>query len=190
MLTWLTSLAWPGALILVVTLGMVVPDARAGGSGFKLQVVSHPPGGPIPAKHAMKAVRGGENRSIEVQWSGAPAGTQSFVLAYIDRHPIARGWVHWLVVNIPATASQLPEGASGSRMPLGALELPNSFGTPGYGGPQPPPGSGSHKYEASLYALSVPELANIVEKASWADVQKAMEGKILGQAAVFGTFER
>lgn len=176
------------ALPLALLLGLVIPGAEA--AGFRLQTSSHSPGGPIPARFATKAVAGGENRSIALEWSGAPGGTKSFVLAYIDRHPIARGWVHWLVVNIPATASHLPEGASGTRMPLGAIELQNSFGAAGYGGLQPPPGSGAHKYEATIYALSAAELPGIGPKSTWADVQKAMGDKVLGQAAVSGTFER
>lgn len=182
--------SWLTALVPALLVGLAAPVADGASGKFRLQTSAHPPGGAIPARHAMKAVPGGQNLSPEFQWSGAPAGTQSFVLAYIDRHPIARGWVHWLVINIPATTSRLPEGASGTRMPLGAVELKNSFGTVGYGGPQPPPGSGVHKYEATLYALSVPELPGIGPDATWAEVQKAMRGKVLGQASVYGTFER
>ncbi len=160
-------------------------------SMFKLESASFTSGGAVPPRFAMTAVKGGENRSPAFQWSGAPKGTQSFVLAFIDRHPIARNWVHWLVADIPAAVSALPEGASGTlKLPKGAIELGNSFGRPGYGGPQPPPGSGPHQYEATLHAVSIARLPRIAAKASWEDVQAAMAGMILGKASVSGTFER
>ncbi len=91
----------------------------------------------IPTKYANTGVSGGQNVSIPLEWSGAPAETKSFALAIVDRHPIANSWVHWLVINIPKTASMLAEGASRTnKMPTGAKELNNTFGNLGYGGPQ------------------------------------------------------
>ncbi|MBM3267511.1 MAG: YbhB/YbcL family Raf kinase inhibitor-like protein [Candidatus Sericytochromatia bacterium] len=158
---------------------------------FRLESASYQAGGTIPARYAMAAVKGGENRSPEFHWSNVPGGTQSFALALIDRHPVARGWVHWVVVDLPGDAASLPEGASGTlKLPRGAFELANSFGRPGYGGPQPPPGTGPHQYEATLFALSIPKLAGLSAKSPWEAVQGAMAGKILGKATLSGTFER
>ena len=104
----------------------------------------------------MRAVPGGQNVSIPYEWHDAPGATKSFALILVDSAPMARGWVHWAVVNIPASATDVAEGASGTdAMPHGATELDNTFGFAGYGGPQPPVGSGPHAYVATLYALDI-----------------------------------
>ena len=111
-------------------------------------------GGKIPTQHVMVAA-GGKNLSIPLVWKNIPPGTKSFALSIIDPHPIAQNWVHWFVINISAAVTSLPEGASPQKMPPGAVELKNSFGNIGYGGPQPPKGSGEHPYVVTLHALDV-----------------------------------
>lgn len=144
----------------------------------------------IPAKYANTGVSGGQNVSIPLEWSGAPAETKSLALAIVDRHPIANNWVHWLVVNIPQTTNVLAEGASRTnKMPAGAKELNNTFGSSGYGGPQPPRGSGPHDYEVTLYALNVDSLG-LGANTSLAAFEKAIAGKVLISARIIGTFER
>ena len=97
---------------------------------------------------------GGQNISPSVKWSNIPKGTNSYVLTCIDTNPIANNWVHWIVLDIPADVVLLPEGASRSdKMPSGSTELNNSFDNKGYGGPQPPKGTGYHDYVFTLYAL-------------------------------------
>jgi hypothetical protein len=93
------------------------------------------------------------------------------------------------VADIPGDATSLPEGASGQKLPAGAVELQNSWGKSGYGGPQPPPGTGDHPYVVTLYALSAAKL-DLKPTASWADLKKAMEGKILGTASITGYYGR
>ena len=115
-----------------------------------------PDGGKIPLPYVMPGA-GGQNISVPLSWSGVPAGTQSFALAMVDPHPVANNWVHWLVIDLPKDSTSIPEGASGHKMPQGAQELKNSFGETGYGGPQPPRGSGDHPYVFTLYALSAPK---------------------------------
>jgi hypothetical protein len=132
---------------------------------------------------------GGQNRSLPLSWSGAPADTQSFALSIVDPHPVARNWVHWLVINLPAGITSLAEGASGQAMPKGAVELHNSWGKPGYGGPQPPPGTGDHPYVVTLYALSVPAL-DLKPGTDLAGFTRALTGKILAQASVTGYYGR
>jgi hypothetical protein len=144
----------------------------------------------MPARFATVHVTGGEGLSIPVEWDDVPPGTLSFVLALIDIHPVARGWVHWLVTDIPADASGLLEGASRTlAMPPGSLELPNTAGPAGYGGPQPPVGSGVHDYVADLFALDVEHLG-ASSNASWEDVRGAMSGHALGTATLVGRFGR
>lgn len=144
--------------------------------------------GKIPQPYVMSGA-GGENLSLPFTWSGAPPGTKSFALSIVDPHPVARNWVHWLVVNLPATAQGLEEGASGKKMPPGAVELRNSWGKPIYGGPQPPVGTGEHPYVATLFALSVARL-DLKPDGDLAAFQKALEGKVLSTATLTGYYGR
>ena len=76
----------------------------------------------------------GGNKSPHLKWSGAPERTKSFAV------PCCSGFWHWLLVNIPATVSELAEGAGGTggKLPVDALQTRTDFGRPGYGGPCPP----------------------------------------------------
>ena len=147
-----------------------------------------PDGVKIPLKYVMPGA-GGKNVSLPLTWAGVPEGTQSFALSMVDPHPIAHNWVHWLVINLPKDATSLPEGASSQSMPGGALELQNSFGKPGYGGPQPPPGSGDHPYVFTLYDLNVPTV-DLPKGTNLAAFKQALEGKTLATATITGYFGR
>lgn len=151
---------------------------------------SYDAGGVMPARHATRGVSGGENVSVQLAWRDAPTSARSFVIATIDQHPIAHGWVHWLVADVPGGVSAIPEGASGTAaMPAGALELTSGYGRPGWGGPQPPPGTGMHDYVTTLYALDIPRLG-LQPSARWEDVRRAMEGHVLDTAVLTGRFGR
>lgn len=142
----------------------------------------------MPLRFAMEGA-GGENVSPPYRWSDAPEATASFVLVVIDAHPVAHGWVHWAVADVPAGESVLPEGASGRAMPSGSVELENTFGFAGWGGPQPPRGTGAHDYRATVYALDTAVLG-VRAGSSAADLMRAMEGHVLATASVSGLFER
>ena len=142
----------------------------------------------IPVKYAMPGA-GGQNISIPYRWEGVPQGTQSLALSLIDPHPVANNWIHWLVLNIPASITSLSEGASGNSMPEGSLELTNSFGRIGYGGPQPPAGSGEHPYVATLYALDAASVA-LAQTATLQQFAETVDSLVLAQATYTGFFER
>ena len=142
----------------------------------------------IPIQYVMPGA-GGKDISIPLTWKNSPAGTKSYALSIVDPHPVAQNWVHWLVIDIPASASSLEEGASRKKMPPGSVELKNSFGETGYGGPQPPKGSGDHPYVVTIYALSVDKL-NLATGTSLSAFKKAIEGKVLGTASVTGKYGR
>jgi len=145
-------------------------------------------GGAIPLPFAMPGA-GGSNRSLPFAWSDEPAGTRSFALSLVDPHPVANNWVHWLVLNLPASVHALTGGASGGKMPPGCQELRNGFGQARYGGPQPPPGSGQHPYVSTLYALDV-ERVKVTAGTTLEAFQGALRGHILAQAQITGTFQR
>jgi hypothetical protein len=147
------------------------------------------PGHRIPVRYARRGVSGGANISLPVVWSDPPAGTTSYVLTIIDRHPIARNWVHWYVVDIPAAVEAIPENASGHFLPGGAMELRNTFGEIGYGGPEPPKGSGTHQYEISVHALRVGSLG-LGPRSSPSECDRALKENVLATATVIGLFER
>jgi Raf kinase inhibitor-like YbhB/YbcL family protein len=145
-------------------------------------------GGRIALKHVMPGI-GGQNISIPLAWKDIPAGTKSFALSIVDIHPVARECVHWLAINIPANVSSIPEGASGKAMPKGCFELANYFGGIGYGGPQPPKGTGDHSYVVTLYALDADKLP-LSFNTSLSDFKKALIKKILATASITGKYGR
>lgn len=145
-------------------------------------------GGLIPVEYANTGVAGGQNVSIPYEWRGAPEGTRSFALVLVDRHPVARSWIHWMVSDIPSDATGLERGASGHSMPPGSVEHRNTLGTSGYGGPQPPPGTGKHEYEASVYALDIPSVDT--NPRTLADFNSAINGHVLASASCSGLFGR
>jgi Raf kinase inhibitor-like YbhB/YbcL family protein len=159
-----------------------------GGDAMEITSSAFGDKGTIPLKYVMPGA-GGKNVSLPLNWDDVPAGTKSFALAMVDPHPVANNWIHWLVINIPGVTKGLGEGASRSAMPAGALELKNSFGDTGYGGPQPPKGTGDHPYVVTLYALNVANL-DLPVQTTLPAFKKALEGKILATATVTGMFGR
>ncbi len=146
--------------------------------GFVLSSPSFPEGGAIPARHSCD----GANVSPALNWQGAPQGTVSFALIVDD--PDARGFIHWVVYDIPGGAGgSLPEG-------LGPTDAPpqgrNDFGRTGYGGPCPP--SGTHRYRFTLWALSA--RLGLSGNPSAAQVRTALTIRILGQTGLTGTYTR
>ncbi|MCK9375352.1 MAG: YbhB/YbcL family Raf kinase inhibitor-like protein [Syntrophobacterales bacterium] len=179
------SVAWWCVVGLILTLTAV---CGAGGQLMQITSSAFQDGGKIPLQFVMPGA-GGKNVSVPLSWSTPPAGTKSLALAMVDPHPVAHNWVHWLVIDLPQDAASLPQGASGRSMPQGAVELKNSFGKVGYGGPQPPPGSGDHPYVFTLYALSVPKV-EVSQNTNLAGFKQALEGKILATATITGYFGR
>ncbi len=177
-----------GRILSVVGMCVLLWAGPVHGGDFKVFSPAFDDGGGFPLRFVMPAA-GGRNLSIPLRWEGVPQGTRSLALILVDPHPVARNWVHWVVADIPPDVDGLPEGASGKAMPKGSREAVNSFGFPGYGGPQPPPGTGDHPYVVYLYALDVPHL-NLPERPSWAVFQEAVKGHVLGVAKFTGYFGR
>jgi len=179
-----------GSLAVLLALPVCLMAVATPASKFAVSSSAFGEGKAIPTRYANKGVSGGQNLSPPLSWENLPEGTKSLAVACIDRHAIANNWVHWLVINIPASVTGLAEGASRTKkLPAGAMELENTFGTMGWGGQQPPPGSGTHPYEFLLYALGVDSL-NLPAKTNLASFNKAISGKVLGTARLVGTYER
>jgi len=137
-------------------------------------------GAAIPARYTCS----GADVSPPLSWSGAPDGTKSLALTVIDPDAPGKPFVHWVVFNVPATATDLGEGA---RPPEGSTEGRNDFGSNGYRGPCPPPGS-PHHYHFKLYALDT-ELT-LRSGASESSFQDAIKGHVLASGELVGTFKR
>jgi len=135
-------------------------------------------GGTIPKKYTCDDA----NFSPALAWSGVPEGTRSLALIADDPDAPVGTWVHWVLYDLPADLTSLPEGAQG----LGTQGT-NDFRRAGYGGPCPPKGP-AHRYYFKLYALDTQ--LNLKPGASKADVEKAMKGHILAQGQLMGKYGR
>ena len=142
-------------------------------------------GATIPGKYTCDGV----DVSPPLAWSGAPAGTRSFALIADDPDAPGGTWVHWVLYNLPAEVSELPENiAKVESLDLGgARQGRNDFRRPGYGGPCPPPGP-AHRYFFKLYALDT--RLELKAGAQKKDVEAALEGHALGSAQIMGTYAR
>jgi hypothetical protein len=126
----------------------------------------------------------GEDVSPDLAWTGAPDGTAALALVVDD--PDARGWVHWLVLDLPGSASgSIPRDVgTGSNAPAQGR---NDFGRTGWGGPCPP--SGTHRYAFTLYALGAP--LGLHGTPDGGDVRKALaKARVLDKAVLEGRYKR
>ncbi len=135
----------------------------------------------------------GSNISPALSWKDAPPGTASFALMVHDPDaPTGSGWWHWVVYNIPATASSLASGAGkvGSNMlPPDSVQGTTDFGMAGYGGPCPPPGSKPHRYFFRLHALKVAKI-ELPANASAALIGFNVNGNTLAVAEIMALYSR
>ena len=137
----------------------------------------------IPSKFTCDA--GQTNPSPALAWTDAPAGTKSFALIMHDPDaPLAGGFTHWVLFDVPATTMTLPEGFQAGSVGVSGN---SGFRRAGYGGPCPP--TGVHHYHFMLSALDVPTLG-LPAGATKADVEKAMQGHVLGTAELVGLYQR
>ena len=142
-------------------------------------------GAPIPTKYTCE----GEDVSPPLGWSGVPQGTRSIALISDDPDAPGGTWVHWVHYAIPSGVTELPEGVPGTEtLPNGARQGINDFKRTGYGGPCPPKGHGPHRYYFKVYALDAE--GDLKPGAGKKDLLGSMEGHILAEGRVMGTYER
>lgn len=141
-------------------------------------------GDKIPAKYTCE----GQDVSPPLAWSEPPAGTRSLALIVDDPDAPGGVFTHWLLFNIPPDSRELPEAVpTQAELASGALQGKTDFGRTGYGGPCPPPGR-PHRYQFTLYALDQP--LDLEGGASKKQLLSAMEGHILTQGQLTGTYQR
>ncbi len=142
-------------------------------------------GRPIPTKHTGD----GKDVSPPLQWGGVPDGTRSLALICDDPDAPVGTWVHWVLFNLPPTTTELPENVPpAENVANGAKQGQNDFRHLGYGGPAPPPGE-PHRYFFKLYALDC-EVALRPGATTKRDLAKAMEGHVLAEGQLMGTYQR
>lgn len=133
--------------------------------------------GRIPKEYTCE----GANLSIPLQISGAPKEAVCFALIMDDPDAPRGVFDHWIAWNIPPNVQELPQGY---QPPAEGI---NGFGDKGYGGPCPPPGK-LHHYHIKVYALNT--LLNLPKTSTKADLIKAMQGHLISQAEIVGTYNR
>ena len=150
---------------------------------FELTSAAFAAGESIPPKYTCD----GQDISPSLEWSDPPAGTQSFALICDDPDAPVGTWIHWVLFNLPAGAHALPEAVpADADLADGGRHGKNSWRRLGYGGPCPP--GGTHRYFCKLYALDT--TLDLSAGASKKQVLRAMEGHILAQAELMGTYSR
>src|SRR6266545_1132125 len=144
-------------------------------------------GGEIPVQYTCE----GDDISPALHWAEVPAGAASLALIFDDPDaPDPKApkttWVHWVLYNIPASATGLAEGISPEDLPSGTLEGLNDWKRTGCGGPCPP--KGRHRYFFKLYALDtvLPDL----HRPTKAKLEAEMDGHIVAKAELVGTYEK
>jgi Raf kinase inhibitor-like YbhB/YbcL family protein len=144
-------------------------------------------GGDIPRRYTCE----GADVSPPLAWSGLPEGTKSLALVVDDPDaPDPKApkmtWVHWVLYNLPPMAGGLPEAVSPEALPPGTRQGRNDWNKPGYGGPCPQ--VGRHRYVHKLYALDT--VLTELRPPSKGKLLEAMEGHVLAQAELVGTYEK
>ena len=138
----------------------------------------------IPKKHTGE----GEDVSPALSWGEAPEGTQAFaVICHDPDAPLCKpgsyGFVHWVLYNLPASVTSLPEGG-GDAYTNGMTD----FGKTGYGGPMPPEGHGVHHYY--FWVLALDRKLELEAGLTMAQLLEQVEPHVLGMNRLVGTYER
>lgn len=134
---------------------------------------------------------GGGNTSPQLSWSGAPEGTESYVVTCFDPDaPVPGGFWHWIAVNLPGGTTELPAGAGAddASLPGDAFHVRNDFSTRAFGGAAPPQGDMPHRYYFVVHAVDVAKL-DVDENASAAVVSFNLAFHTLGRAIITPTYQ-
>jgi len=161
---------------------------------FTVTSTSIADGQPLPAPQLSAAfgVPGGQDLSPQLSWSGAPEGTKSYAVTVYDPDaPTQSGFWHWAVANIPASVTELADGAgddTGSGLPDGAYQLRGDAGAARFIGGAPPAGHGEHRYFVTVHALDVEDIG-VPASGTPAFLGFNIASHILGRAILVATAE-
>lgn len=154
-------------------------DERPPGSlGVRISSPAFEASGPIPAAFTCK----GADRSPPLAWRDVPAEAKTLALIADDPDAPRGTWTHWTFWDLPAAVAGLGEGEPASRH--GATEGVASNRRNGYHGPCPP--SGTHRYVFTLYAVD--GRLGLKPSATVEELRRALQGRVVAQADVMGTF--
>lgn len=147
-------------------------------------------GSPMGQAHVAAAL-GGEDQSPQLSWSGFPENTRSFVVTCFDPDaPIPGGFWHWVLVDLPASVTELPSGAGSAdaaKLPSGAFQIRNDLDQRAYAGAAPPPGDRPHRYYFVVHAVDTEKLG-VDETATPAVVSFNLAFHTLARAKMTLTF--
>jgi Raf kinase inhibitor-like YbhB/YbcL family protein len=188
-----------GVSLILITLLVPVRVAAQGKSAPHSKFVLSSPDAQLAAKvpevyTANLFGCSGGNISPPLQWSGAPAGTKSFVVTLFDpdERSTPSGWWHWVVYDLPGTVDKLPKAAGvehSSVLPAGAQQGRTDLGNDAYHGPCPDKGDPPHRYTFTVYALSVEKL-DVPPDSSGAMVVSTAKEHLLGKAVFVAHYGR
>ncbi len=166
-----------------LAVSLVAARARSQSSGAPALTVSSAAfvnGGSIPPRYSCDA----DGKSPPLQWSALPAGTRSVAVVVDDPDAPHGTFVHWVLFDLPPSTTNLSDGAASSP-PTGAAQGKNGSGKTGWSPPCPP--SGVHHYHFKVFALNQPIT---LAEPSEADLFRAMNGHVVAQGEVVGTYQR
>jgi len=182
-------------IIFTLGIGSAVAQEKGKGNppgpGLTLTSPDFEDGGVIPNKYTQAVP---DAVSPKLEWTHVPPGTVSFALILHDPDAALQrktdDVLHWMIFNIPGTATELPQGvpAGQAELPDGAIQSKNLRGMPGFMGPGAPAAGPHHHYTFELFALDTK--LSLGPDATRADVLNAMNGHILGKAVLVGRFHR
>jgi Raf kinase inhibitor-like YbhB/YbcL family protein len=170
-------------LLMMLAASMLAASSIRAQSKMEIRAEAFASGASIPEKYTCS----GENLSPALTMSGVPPAAKALVLIVDDPDAPSGRFFHWVVYNLPPSATHIEAGIKQSTtMPGGGVQGRNDFGRIGYGGPCPPPGS-PHHYRFRVFALNAQVSPGTDTGAA---IEQAMQGHVLASSEIVGTFGR
>jgi Raf kinase inhibitor-like YbhB/YbcL family protein len=167
-----------GLFISILIFSYVMSQGGTKTDEFKISSSAFENSGEIPRKYTCD----GENVNPPLQFENAPVKAKSLALVFDDIDAPRGSYVHWILWNIAPNIKEVKE----KSIPEGAVQGTNGFKKQNYGGPCPP--KRAHKYVFKIYALDI--FLNLDPRSTKTDLEKAIEGHVIGQAQWMGVYKR
>jgi Raf kinase inhibitor-like YbhB/YbcL family protein len=184
------ALGWAAGVVMILSgCSLGGSSGPGGGGGLTLTSPSFGEGAMIPERHAAY----GAEITPPLNWRNVPSGTRSLAIILEDPDDGAQPYVHWVVYNIPATATGLPEGLPDAAILTAPAQLAgttigfNNRRNATYYGPEPRRGDPAHRYQFRLYALSIEP--NLEDSLNAAALRQRMQGNILAETVLTGMYQ-